>query len=172
MGEYTLARPILEELWQRNGGRVADSGVFITDNAAALIEVRRDAGEEAKVGELVAAIRDNVRLKREAGIIRAEMFYSVDFEEGLADFLAGERKKGLELIARGVEDGFFIMPNEAYLQTLYDDPGFAPIFAIQEARQSRERDKFLAIVCADNPYEEVWQPVEGTCEQFAAEGGN
>lgn len=171
-GEYTRAWPILEEMWQRSGGRVSELGVFLTDNAAALIDVRRDIGEEAKVGDLLAAIRDNVRRKRDAGIIRAQTLYSVDFEEGLAYFLAGECKKGLELIARGVEDGFFIMPNEAYLQTLYDDPGFAPILAIQEARQARERDKFLAIVCAENPYEEVWQPTEETCEQFAVEGEN
>jgi hypothetical protein len=169
-GDYIRAWPILEEMWQRSGGRV--SGMFLTDNAAALIEVRRDAGEEAKVGELVAAIRDNVRRKREAGIIRAQDIYSTDFEEGLADFLAGERKKGLELIARGVEDGYFIMPNEAYLQTLYDDSGFAPILAIQEARQIRERNRFLSVVCDDNPYEEVWQPVEGTCKKFLAETRN
>jgi hypothetical protein len=64
---------------------------------------------------------------------------------------------------------FFILPNEAYLQTLYDDPGFTPIIAGQKARQARERNRFLSIVCTDNPYEEVWQPAEGTCERFAAE---
>ena len=47
---------------------------------------------------------------------------------------------------------------------LYDDPGFAPIRASQEARQARERERFLAIVCPDNPYAAVWQPAEGTCE--------
>ena len=76
-----------------------------------------------------------------------------------------------ELIAKAVEGGFFIMPWEAYLQELYDDPGFAPIRAIQEARQVREREKFLAVVCNDNPYEAVWQPAEGTCEKYAPEDG-
>ena len=55
---------------------------------------------------------------------------------------------------------------------LYDDPGFAPIRASQEARQVRERKKFLDIVCTDNPYAAVWQPAEGTCERFAAADGN
>jgi len=64
------------------------------------------------------------------------------------------------------------MPRETYLQVLYDDPGFAPIRASQEARQKREREKFLAIVCTDNPYAAVWQPEDGTCEQFAATVGN
>ncbi|MCH9027283.1 MAG: tetratricopeptide repeat protein [Proteobacteria bacterium] len=172
VGDYVRARPILEEMWQRSGGRVTFTGLFQADNAAALIAIRRDAGEEAEVGELLAAIKDNVRRYREAGVIRAKLYLSVDYEEGLADYLAGERERGLALIANGLEDGYFIRSNEAYLKVLYDDPGFAPILASQEARQARERDRFLAIVCTDNPYAAVWQPAEGTCERFAAEGGN
>jgi TolB-like protein len=171
-GDYARARPILEEMWQRSGGRVTSLGLFLHDNAEALIAIYRDAGEEAKVDELVAAIRENVRHKREAGMIRADLFNSVDYEEGFADFIVGERKKGLALIAKGMEDGFFILPNEAYLQTLYDDPGFAPIIARQEDRQARERNHFLSIVCINNPYADVWQPAEGTCERFAAEQKN
>jgi hypothetical protein len=76
------------------------------------------------------------------------------------------------LIAKAAEGGYFIYPRVAYLQTLYDDPGFAQIIVGQETRQARERDRFLTIVCTDNPYEAVWQPAEGTCERFAAEGGN
>jgi len=172
VGDYTSARPILEEMWQRSGGRVTRFGLFFTGSAAALIAIHRDAGEEAEVGELVAAIRDNVRRYHEAGITGADLNYSVDYEEGLAAYLAGERERGLTLIANGAEDGFFIMQSEAYLQSLYDDPGFAPIRAGQEARQVRERKRFLHVVCTDNPYADVWQPAEGTCEQFAAAGGN
>jgi tetratricopeptide (TPR) repeat protein len=173
VGEYARARPILEESWERNERRVThNSFVFSYGEAMALIAIRRDAGDEAGARELLEAIRKDVGNRRKAGIIRAEIHESVDFEEGIFAFLIGEREKGLALISKGVEDGFFIPPNEAYLQTLYDDPGFAPILADQEARQARERNRFLAIVCTDNPYEEVWQPAEGTCEQFAAEGGN
>jgi len=170
-GDYVRARPILEQMWQRSGGRVGGR-LFQFDHAAALIDIRRAAGEEAKVGELIAAIKDDVRRNREAGIIRASLCCSVDYEEGLAAYLAGERERGLALIAKGLEDGYFIPPKEAYLQVLYDDPGFAPIRASQEARQRRERDRFLDIVCTDNPYATVWQPEEGTCEQFAATIGN
>ncbi len=169
-GDYARARPILQELWQRSGGRVMRFGLFQANHAAALIAIRRDAGEEADIGELVAAIRDNVRRYREAGIIRAYPGSSVDYEEGLAAYLAGEHETGLALIGKGAEDGYFIWRKEAYLQTLYDDPGFAPIRASQEARQKRERDRFLDIVCTDNPYAAVWQPEEGTCELFAAGG--
>ena len=97
---------------------------------------------------------------------------SVDYDEGLAAYLTGEREKGLALIAKAAEDGVFIMPREAYLQVLYDDPGFAPIRVRQEARQARERERFLAIVCTDNPYAAVWQPEEGTCERFAVAARN
>ena len=172
-GDYARARPILEEIWQRSGGRVTSGfGVFGIDSATALIAIRRDAGEKAEAGELLAAIRDNVRRYQEAGMTVASMADSVDYAEGLAAYLAGEREKGLAMISKAVEDGFFIPQREAYLQALYDDPGFAPIRAKQEARQASERERFLAIVCTDNPYAGVWQPAEGTCEQFATAGGN
>jgi len=160
-------------MWQRSGGRTARYGLFLTPSAAALIAIRRDAGEEAGVGELVAAMRDNVRRYRETGTVWVYGFHhSVDYEEGLADYLAGEHEKGLALIAKSAEDGLYIRPSQAYLQVLYEDPGFAPIRASQEARQARERERFLDIVCTDNPYLSVWQPTEETCERFAAAGEN
>ncbi len=171
-GDYARARPILEEMWQRNSGRVTQTGLFLGNHAAALIAIRRNAGEEAGVGELLAAMRDNVRRYREAGNTSTFWVFNVDYEEGLLTYLSGEHEKGLALIARATEDGYFIWPKVAYLQTLYDDPGFAPILASQEARQLRERNRFLAIVCTDNPYEEVWQPAEGACQRFATEGKN
>ena len=142
------------------------------DHAAALIAIRRDAGDEIGVDEILAAIRHNVRHYRENGYTNGTWYVSADYEEGVAAYLAGEREQGLVLIAKGADDGYFILPNEAYLQTLYDDPGFAPIIARQEARQASERKRFLDIVCVDNPYEAVWHPAEGTCERFAAEQKN
>ena len=171
-GDYDRARPMLEELWQRSGGLVTSSGIFHTDDAIALIAMRQFAGESTMVAELIAAIRDNVRRYREAGITRAYWNRSADYEEGLADYLAGERDKGLSLIAKGAEDGYFIPTDVAYLQMLYDDPEFAPILASQAARQARERQAFLSIVCADNPYASFWQPAEGSCEDSAAENGS
>jgi hypothetical protein len=160
-------------MWQRSGGRISKrSDLFNTVSAAALIAIRRDAGEEAEVGELVAAIMDNVRRYRKAGIVGDDRSFGADYEEGLASYLSGDRERGLALLDKGMEDGVFMPPNEAYLQALYDDPGFAPILARQEARQLRERERVLAIVCTDNPYEAVWRPAEGTCDRFAASGGN
>lgn len=168
-GDYANARPILEDMWRRSDGKVTKrSELFGTMTAAALIAVRRDAGEEDKVDELVAAIKDNVRRYREAGIVGDGRSFGADYEEGIALYLSGDRERGLALLDKATEDGVFIQTNEAYLQAIYDDPGFAPILARQEARQAREREKILLIVCNDNPYEAVWQPAEGTCERFAA----
>ncbi len=168
-GDYANARPILEDMWRRSDGKVAKrSALFGTMTAAALIAVRRDAGEEDKVDELVAAIKDNVRRYREAGIVGDGRSFGADYDEGIALYLSGDRERGLALLDKATEDGVFIQTNEAYLQAIYDDPGFAPILARQEARQVREREKILLIVCNDNPYEAVWQPAEGTCERFAA----
>ena len=176
-GDCIRAQPILEEMWQLSDGRVTNPSegvdLFRIAEAVALIICRRTAGED--VDNIVTAIRDNVRRYRDAGMTRADSLHhevSVDYEDGLVEFLTGEREKGLELIAKAVEDGFFIPPNDAYLQVLYDDSGFAPIRAMQEARQKRERNKFLTIVCTGNPYVDVWQPAEGTCERFAAERNN
>ena len=171
-GDYIRAQPLLEETWRQSGGRVTYWGLFQVNHAAALIAIRRDAGEETGISELLVAIRDNVRRYHEADLTDTSVAFSADFEEGLAAFLAGEREKGLALIAKATEKGRFILPKAAYLQTLYDDPGFTPILANQEARQARERKRFLDIVCTDNPYEAVWQPAEGTCERFAAEQKN
>jgi hypothetical protein len=170
-GDYVQARPYLEESLRRYGGETMGSA-FHVNQAAALIAARRAAGEEDSVAELLAAIREKVRRYREAGIstfVRAEL--STDYVDGLARFLAGDHQRGLALIARAVENGYFIRPSEAYLKNLYEHPDFAAIRGIQEGRQVRERARFLAIVCSDNPYAAVWQPAEGTCEQFKGERG-
>jgi len=169
-GDYAEARPIMEELWNRHSNRA--SNTLGGDFAAALSAIRRSTGADVRVDELATPMREDVRRRREAGITTVTWNASNDYDSGIVDYIAGEKEKGLELIARAVADGFFIMPNEAYLQELYDDPGFAAIRDIQESRRDRERSRFLAIVCNDNPYADVWQPNEATCERFAAENGN
>ena len=172
-GEYARARPILEEMWQESGGRIAKRrDLFRADSALALIAIRRAAGEEHRVGELVAAIMDNVRRYREAGIVGDGRSFGADYEEGLALYFSGRREAGLVLLDRGTAQGVIVPPNSAYMQPLYDDPGFAHIIARQEERQARERKVILEIVCTDNPYEAVWQPHEGTCGQLKGANGN
>lgn len=170
-GDYARAEPLLEELWGLSNGRVSSTGAFQITHAAALIAIRRTAGDEADIDEILVAISDNARRLRQAGITRVipgAFPFDADAAEGVAAFLSGEREKGVTLIAKAANKGLFILPNEAYLQVFYDDPGIALIMAAQEARQVRERDKFLAVVCTDNPYAPAWQPAEGTCKRFGA----
>lgn len=182
VGDYAAARPLLEKAWQQYDERITIWS-FGTNQAAALVAARRAAtGNEAKnegskdidIDDLLAALRDNARRLREAGMTAPQLQagLSADYQEGIAAYLSGERDRGLSLIAKAADEGHFILPNEAYLQELYDDPGFAPIRAAQEARQARERGKVLAVVCNDNPYAAVWQPAEGTCDGVAASNGN
>ncbi|NIP19025.1 MAG: hypothetical protein GWM87_13380 [Xanthomonadales bacterium] len=171
-GDFDRAKPFLEELWQRNDGRLARSPGRLTGHQAiALAVIRRAAGDEAGAEEALAAMREYVSRLRDAGVKCTTLRVSVDYLEGITVFLSGEREEGLALIARSVEDGAFWEPNTAYLQSLYDDPGFAPIMALQRERQKRERRKFLDAVCYDNPYNEVWQPSEETCEEYLPNAG-
>jgi len=163
-GHYDQARPLLEKCWQENDGQVNRMGEFRAYEAVALISIRKAAGDDT--GELLAAMHDYVNRLKAAGITGTTNSISVDFLEGITFYLSGEREAGLALLARAVENGAFILPNEAYLQTLYEDPDFVPIMARQRERQRHEREAFLAVVCNYNPYREVWQPAAGTCEKF------
>lgn len=161
-GDYARARAPLEASWRRLHHRVTRL-VFLADAAAALLAIRRAAGEGDANGALLAALRDNVRRYDQAGITRGEVLWNRDYESGLVNYLAGNHEQGLADIARAVEDGYFVRAEAAYLKVLHDDPRFAPILAVQESRRVRERDKFLAVVCGDNPYQDVWRPQPETC---------
>lgn len=169
-GDYDRALPLLEETWEWAAGRVSGDGdPFSPLDAAALIVARRAAGDHDSVGEVLEAMRKDVEYHRKGGITGLIQFnWHVDFNDGLASYLSGERERGLALIARAVRDGYHVWSNVAYLQELYDDPGFERIRLAQEARKTRERQRFLTVVCNDNPYADIWQPLEETCEGFFA----
>lgn len=158
-GDYAHLRESWEEYWQE------DSDNWSANEMATLIAMRRHAGKDNDVSDLLAAMKKRAQQNHDEGIAMKGV---ADYEYGLATFLEGDQDKGIEWIGKAVGNGFFIWPNEAYLQILYDHPGYAPILAKHKAWQKRERNKFLAVICNDNPYAAVWQPEEGTCEQFAA----
>ena len=165
-GDYARARAPLEASWRQLDHRVTRL-VFLADAAAALLAIQRAAGEGDANGALLAALRDNVRRYDQAGITRGEVLWNPYYENGLVNYLAGNHEQGLASIARAVEDGYFVRAEAAYLKVLYDDPRFASILAVQESRRVRERDKFLAVVCGDNPYQDVWRPQPETCRSWA-----
>ena len=166
VGMYDRARPILEE-WYEARPRIylnGDESIIV----AALIAARRAAGQSPEVDELLVPIREEAERAVAAGISVVTSKLSTDFLFGISEFLSGNEDRGIEFITRAVRNGYFIYPNEAYLQDLYDHPDFDEIREAQESRQERERNKFLAVVCGDNPYAEIWQPREATCAQFGA----
>jgi tetratricopeptide (TPR) repeat protein len=167
-GKYQEARPWLEKGWNLFVGINLDwgSSLFLGDVAQALIAALRDAGDEAAANRVLAEFRDYIRRYREAGITLTQWNTSVDYLEGVGAYLAGERDKGLALISKAAEAGYWLGAPAAYEQAMYNDPGFAPILERQKSRQAREREKILAVVCTNNPYATVWQPAEETCKRY------
>ena len=160
-GDHLRAWPILEAWWKRDGGLVTENSPYA---AFQLIVARLANGSEDDVIEIVAAIRDNVRRYRDAGISGlVGQFNSADLEEGVADYYSDRRQRGLALITKAAEDGVFIMPNGGLMPPGVD-PDIDAILERQEKHQALQREKFLAIVCNDNPYAKVWQPLAETCQ--------
>ena len=60
-GDYTRARPILEDMWQQSEARGPLPVVFTGNAAAALFAIRRDADKKA---EVLVAMRDDVHRLR------------------------------------------------------------------------------------------------------------
>jgi hypothetical protein len=135
-------------------------------HAEALIAVLRQAGDEAGANQVLTEFKDYIRSNREAGYVVTGWDTSVDYSDGIAAYLAGDRDTGLALIAKAAEAGYWIRPPSTFQQAMYQDPGFAAILEKQKIRQAREREKVLAVACAaDYPYADVWQPAKETCER-------
>ncbi len=172
-GRYQEARPWLEKGWHFFGRITLEWGnsSFMGHIAQALIATLREAGDVAGANRVLAEFRDYVHQYRDAGIVMTGRDTSVDFLEGIIAYLAGERDKGLALISKAAEEGYWIRPPAAFQQTMYQDPGFAAILEGQKVRQAREREKVLAVACADDyPYAAVWQPTEETCKRYYSAG--
>jgi len=171
-GKYVRARPLLEDIFKQRSGRVTRSGQLTRDgvpiiSAIALIAARRAVDIDSDISDVLSAMEDNVRRTREAGFSRTVRLLSVDFEEGFIAYVSGDRVRGIALIAKAAEDGYFIPPAEAYFDILRNEPGFADVLNKQARRQIRERARLLAVVCDDNPYAGVWEPAVATCERFS-----
>jgi TolB-like protein/Tfp pilus assembly protein PilF len=159
-GVYDPARQSWEEWWQE------DPQDFSVDEMAALIAIRRSENADSDMSDIIELMKEKAQRPYEAGVSNGGQ---VEYFLGLATFLGGDHEEGFEMIASAVDNGYFIIQNVSYLQTLYDYPGYSAILETQQSRQERERHRVLTVVCNDNPYESVWQPEPGTCEAFATE---
>jgi len=167
-GHCTEARPWLEDAWRYLQGRSPGWGFSWSVDyiAQALVACLRDAGADAGAMRVLAEYKDFLRRYREAGIVQTDWQTSLDWFDGVAAYLAGDRTAGLELMAKAVRDGYWIRPAAPFQWSMYDDPGFTPLLEEQEARQAREQAKLLAVVCTNNPFAAVWQPAAETCARY------
>jgi len=167
-GQDDLARPLLEQLWEKADKRAAVIGghFFTIAEALSLYSARLADGDVADAKEIEDAIHAEIQRARQAGISVTRRHGSLDFSEGAIRYLSGDKQEGLKLIETAAKDGYFIRLNAPYLKPLISDPDFEPILAIQLATEKRERDKLLNIVCRDNPYKAVWQPSAKTCMEW------
>jgi len=167
-GNCTEARPWLERNWQFFE-RISPGWGFswgVDFIAQALIACLRDAGDEAGATQVLAEYKDYLRSYREAGVRQTERQTSLDWFDGIAAYVAGDRAVGLELMAKAARDGYWIRPAAPFQRSMYDDPGFAPLLEEQKARQAGEQAQVLAVVCTNNPYATVWRPAEETCARY------
>ena len=156
VGDYDAAQPWLEESFQRAKGRVSD-GYFWAEAAVALHQIRVAAGDESGGSEIIRAIRDNVSRYKDAEYSATLPQVSVEFEQGIADLLAGDTERGMTLIEQAVDNGYFIVENAAFFRILYDQPGFDLIIKKQRIRQQAERRKVLEALCKPGAQGLFWE---------------
>ena len=164
--DYERALPELEADWEDWVKRTIISPWFTEYHALALQTARFAVGGETDSSDLIEAMDQYVSRRAEAGIVGGNLSWDVSFQAGVLKWLEGKYDEAITLIREAVERGYIVYPNEAYLQDLYDHPGFAEILEIQRQRQESERGKFLSVVCKDNPYAELWSPPEGSCRDL------
>jgi TolB-like protein len=173
VGELAEARPYLELGWKSlDGPNYLKSRNDFNSAALAesLIAARRDGNDTVGAEEILAIWKEGIKRHRAAGVTATfHSFYSIDYHDGVVAWLEGDRERSLGLLRRAVDDGFSLAPPSEFQRDRYNDPEFAALFERQAQIQARERRKVLSVVCNDNPYAEVWQPMDVTCERYREE---
>jgi hypothetical protein len=170
-GEKNEAKALLEELWKRANRRAAivSTHFFSLGEAIALHNMRKEGGDDEGASEIIAGINAEIQRARAAGISVTRRGASLDFAEGLCQYLSGDEEPGLANIRRAVEEGYYINLAAPFYRELSKDPRFKPILRIQDATRERELQVLLQSVCRENPYADVWQPSTQTCTGQKAE---
>ncbi len=162
-GEFERALPLLEDKWAKLDGLV-DIPWLGANTVLALLAARTAAPDQADNAAVIAAMRESSKRYHDAGVVLCNIIYCVDYEHAIAAYLSGDLEAAKSMLMSAVERGYVIRPNHAYLEFLYDDPDMAAVFERQRELQAAQRRKFLEAVCPDNPYAEVWRPVDGSCD--------
>jgi len=162
-GDYAEALPWMQQNWEFFGVQRLVSLGPVMIHPTAWIQAQLALNSDADVGVILDALGANVQRQRAAGFIGDGLEQSTDFDAALLALQSGQNEQGFEYLDSAVDQGYFIWTNLEFLGFIYDDAAFAPILAKQEAASTREREKFLSVVCVDNPYSNVWVPLPSTC---------
>lgn len=162
-GDLAAAQLIYEELLVSTGGYAllesANTSVMPT---ARMAYGRLAAGDTTGAGEILAMVKKDIRLRKQAGIrdsymLRAAAMVAAiegDHEQVLANLDAA--------IDAGLRDHF--MFREPAMQPYLEDPEFQAIVARLDAILQEEHRKTLQLICFNNPAFEVWRPLPASCE--------
>ena len=161
-GDYAEALPWMQHNVEFFGNQLIMSTVGIL-GPTAWIQAQLALNSDADVGVILDALGADVQRQRAAGFIGDGLYRSTDFDAALLALQSGKREQGFAFLDSAVDQGYFISTNLEFLGFIYDDAAFAPILAKQEVARTREREKFLSVVCVDNPYSDVWVPLPSTC---------
>jgi len=163
-GDYAEALPWLQQNWEFFGVQSLMSSAIIGRlMTTASIQAQLALDSDADVGVILDALGADVQRQRAVGFIGDGLYKSTDFDAALLALQSGKREQGFAFLDSAVDQGYFISTNLEFLGFIYDDAAFAPILAKQEAASTREREKFLSVVCVENPYSDVWVPLPSTC---------
>ncbi len=130
------------------------------------IAARVATGDMEGARLLVQLQDEEAERKRSAGIDVAPDYLG----EGYAHYLIGDKGRGLAALAKTVRLGFYVPFFQAYLEELRADPGFAPLLATQQEKQSVQQERFLTIMCGpENPVPDFWKPSDTACDLLFAQ---
>lgn len=117
-----------------DGHKVVKEEVILRESGR-MIAARAAVGDMEGARLLVELLKKDLNTRRAAGIDVAPGYLN----EGYADYLIGERGKGLSARAKVVELGLYVPVFQAYMKELWTDPDFAPLLAQQQAKQTVQR---------------------------------
>lgn len=165
-GDLPAAQVLYEELLETvDGAIIIEPWDLSTTPTARLAWGRIAVGDRDGASEILALLRNDVRLREEAGIHESYMMRSAALVSGMEN----DRERMLEELDAAIDLGlrdlaFFREPS---LTAWWNDPGFQAAYHRLETIMEEERSKTLTLICHANPADEVWQPLPQTCEGVA-----
>lgn len=163
-GHHEEASHYLERLLSFRPDLFDREDYFTTYIGQALVTTHREAGDVERAKKILDLMEAGVRKNRQFLASTSGWYESVDYKAGIVESLSGNRETGVALIAKAVDEGFWLSPPSPFQEPMYDDPAIVEILDRQKIRQAREREKVLDVVCADGFSHPVWVPKEETCE--------